>query len=75
MRDEVGMREEWQRYWTPGEYATMQDVLTPEGIEREIVRMRYKSEHYLIALELGFDLEEAALMKVRSMIAIHERRD
>ena len=62
---------EWREYWTAKEYAEMQDVLSPEELREELDCRRAKQEHYRIALEeFGFALDEAALMRVRSMMAL-----
>ena len=65
-------RDEWREYWTSDEYAVVQEVLTPEELEGEVARMWVKSGHYRVAGEFGLDAGEAAVMRVRSMMAIHD---
>jgi hypothetical protein len=60
---------EWCEYWTPEEYAEMQEVLTPGELEEELSRMRAKAEHHRVAAQIGLGPEEAALMRLYRMRA------
>ena len=63
---------EWREYWTAEECAEMRDVLTPQQFEEEFSRRRAKMEHYRVAEAFGLSVEEAALMRVRGLMALGE---
>jgi hypothetical protein len=53
-----------EKSWPPEEY--------PDMREEELARMKAKSEHYRVAETFGMSAEEAALMRIRAMMAAHE---
>jgi hypothetical protein len=63
---------EWEKYWTPEEYASMREILAPEELEEELARMQGKAAHYRAAAEMGCLSGEAMLMRLRGMMAICE---
>jgi hypothetical protein len=63
---------EWRECWTPEEYAEMQELLTPEELQKEIVRIRAKRAELRIALEMGISLEDALLMRLQERIILYK---
>ncbi len=72
---EAGRMPEWRQYWTPEEYADLQEVMTSQELEEEIVRMRAKTEHYRVAEAFGFSIEAAVLIRASSIMITAEEED
>ncbi len=62
----------WREFWTPEEYAEMCRLCSPEQLEHEMARMGAKREHYWVAETFSLSVEEAALVRVRSLMVLGE---
>jgi hypothetical protein len=64
----------WQEYWTPEEYADMRENMTSAELEEEMRMRRRKAESIRAARQMGLDDGEAAVMRVREMMVMHDAR-